>query len=93
MMFSRFSKSNNTSKDANTFAPSNCSAKNEVNSVNFTDIAVAVSVLLCLFIGIFNIISLIIVLSILALNIILIHYGLKRHPMLWLNVRCSTAER
>ena len=94
MMFTRFTQSNNSSKDANTFAPSTCPAKNEVNSVFFTDIALAVSVLLCLFIGIINIISLICVLSILALSIMIICFGfLKRHPMLWLDIKCSTAER
>ena len=38
----------NTSRDASTFAPSFSSAKNEMNTVNFSDIAVAVSFLLCL---------------------------------------------
>ena len=93
MMFTRFTQSNNSSKDANTFAPSTCSAKNEVNNVNFTDIALAVSVLLCLFIGFINIICLICVLSILALGIIISSGFLKRHPMLWLDMKCSTAER
>jgi len=42
----------NTSRDAKCFAPSSCSAKNEMNSVFSMDIALAVSFLLCLIINI-----------------------------------------
>lgn len=38
----------NTSRDAKSFAPSFCSAKNEMNNVFFMDIALAVSFLFCL---------------------------------------------
>ena len=84
MTFVKFSQFNNSSKrDANTVAPRSCSAKNEMNIVNFTDIALAVSVFLCL---IFNIISIIYVLSILALGIILLNKMFeKRQPAAMLN--------
>ena len=84
MTFVKFSQFNNSSKrDANTVAPRSCSAKNEMNIVNFTDIALAVSVFLCL---IFNIISIICVLSILALGIILLNKMFeKRQPAAMLN--------
>lgn len=87
MTFVKLSQFNNSSKrDANTFAPRYCSAKNEMNTVNFTDIALAVSVFLCLIFSIINIISIICVLSILALGIILINKMFeKRQPAAMLN--------
>lgn len=48
----------NTSQDAKRFAPSSCSAKKEVNSVIFMDIALAVSFFLCLIINILGILIL-----------------------------------
>jgi len=89
MKFWGFSKSNNSSEDASVVAPSNCSAKNEMNSVKITDIAVAVSVLLCLIISILNICGLIC--SILAL-IIIYSMDWKRQPLCELNMLYSTAE-
>lgn len=87
MTFVKFSQFNNSSKrDASTFAPRSCSAKNEMNTVNFTDIALAVSVFLCLIFSIINIISIICVLSILALGIILLYKLFeKRQPTAMLN--------
>ena len=87
MTFVKFSQFNNSSKrDANTVAPRSCSAKNEMNIVNFTDIALAVSVFLCLIFSIINIISIICVLSILALGIILLNKMFeKRQPAAMLN--------
>lgn len=87
MTFVKFSQFNNSSKrDANTVAPRSCSAKNEMNIVNFTDIALAVSVFLCLIFSIINIISIICVLSILALGIILLNKMFeKRQPTAMLN--------
>ena len=82
MKFSRFSQSNNSSKDATVVAPSNCTAKNEVNSVIFTDIALAVSVLLCLIIGISGLLC---ALSIISLIIIYLK-DLKRQPLCRLNL-------
>lgn len=87
MTFVKFSQFNNSSKrDANTVAPRSYSAKNEMNIVNFTDIALAVSVFLCLIFSIINIISIICVLSILALGIILLNKMFeKRQPTAMLN--------
>ena len=87
MTFVKFSQFNNSSKrDANTVAPRSCSAKNEMNIVNFTDIALAVSVFLCLIFSIINIISIICVLCILALGIILLNKMFeKRQPTAMLN--------
>ena len=87
MTFVKFSQFNNSSKrDANTVAPRSCSAKNEMNIVNFTDIALAVSVFLCLIFSIINIISIICVLSILAPGIILLNKMFeKRQPTAMLN--------
>lgn len=73
MSFVKFSQFNNTSaKDANKLAPSSCSAKNEMNIIDFTDIAVAVSVLLYIVINIINVISIITVINIISAIIILI---------------------
>lgn len=84
MKFWNFSKSNNSSEDANVVAPSNCPAKNMMNSVDFSDIAVAMSVLLCLIIYSINLCGLICAISILALIITYI-MDLKKQPLCKLN--------
>ena len=65
-------KFNNSSKDAKTFAPSSCAAKTEQNNSFFSDIAFAMSVLLCLLLvnvlDIFGIIIGIIILNLLTKN-------------------------
>ena len=66
-------KSNNSSKDANCFAPCTCDCKNKFNIIRYTDIALAVSVLFCLAIIIISGIKVIdIIIGIIIISIIII---------------------
>lgn len=73
MRFLNGSKANNSSKDAKMFAPCFSTAKNETNIADITDIAIAMSVLLCLVLSIFG--NIFAVTGIIILNIILICKG------------------
>lgn len=76
MRMFRALKSNNSSKDANCFAPCTCDCKNKLNILRYTDIALALSVLFCLTliiiseIKVFNIIIGLIILSIIIISYI-----------------------
>ena len=70
MKLTNGSQFNSTSRDAMTVAPYSCTANNGANIISITDIAMAMSFLLCLvlsIIGLISGISIIIILSIIIL--------------------------
>ncbi len=71
MFFLVNSQSNSTSRDAMTVAPYSCTAKNENSIEFFSGIALAMSVLLCLFLSSINAIIIITGIIILSIRIIL----------------------
>lgn len=73
MRFLNGSKANNSSKDAKMFAPCFSTAKKEMDIADITDIAIAMSVLLCLVLSLLG--NLIAVEGIIILSIILICRG------------------
>ena len=76
-------KFNNSSKDAKTFAPSSCAAETEQNNSFFSDIALAMSVLLCLILV--NVLSIYgIIIGIIILNIIIKNKFEKAKALSWI---------
>lgn len=62
-----FKNSNSSSKDAMTFAPCFCSASDFANVISLVDIALAVSILFCIYFA-FSALGIIIILSIITLS-------------------------